>query len=277
MVNETNKPQDSLENEELGQRLAASNQALADMQAEHRQLLQEMEQLRRRAEDLQRLREQQEREEQERKRQYQESVAAAAAAAEAAKLKEETENNNQTEETPKEATSEEGEDPEEAEYIKEKLAEIARLKAQLKRVQHMVNTTELIENHISKHEGKEKTKTKESPAQTKPAAKPAAVVATAASSSSSTTNPIIPPTLIPPVVASTPIELLTMPDMPTMADLAAATTSDEKEQLISTMLNMFQDFSSDLRSQADNLRAERARIKELKESIIKSRKEPPPQ
>lgn len=272
MVNETNKPQQDLENDELGQRLAASNQALADMQAEHRQLLEEMEQLRRRAEDLQRLREQQDREEAERQRQYQQSLAAAAAE-EAAKPKEESEDTSKTEEKSKESNNEEGEDPEEAEYIREKLAEIARLKAQLKRVQHMVNTTELIENHISKHEALEKSIPKEVPAKPKPAAKPAAV-ATAAASSSSTSNPVIPSSLIPPPVASTPIELLTMPDMPTMADLEAATTTDEKEQLILTMLNMFQDFSSDLRSQADNLRAERARIKDLKECILKAKKEP---
>ncbi|XP_023300501.2 uncharacterized protein KIAA2012 [Lucilia cuprina] len=260
MVNETNKPQEALENEQLGQRLDASNQALADMQAEHRQLLEEMEQLRKRAEDLQRLREQQEREDEERRQQYQQSIAEAAASLETLESLQNT-TDETTEENSEEATAED------AEYINEKLKEIARLKAQFKRVQHMINTTELIENHISKHEAAEKTN-QEATTKPKPSAKPATAATAAVTTSASLPLPAT-------IQLPTPIELPTMPEMPTIADLEAATTSDEKEQLILTMLNMFQDFSTDLKSQADNLRAERQRIKELKESIIRSRKEPP--
>ncbi|TMW44313.1 hypothetical protein DOY81_010610 [Sarcophaga bullata] len=239
MVNESNKPQPALEHDELSQRLANSNQALADMQAEHRQLMEEMEQLRRRAEDLQRLREQQEREEQERRQAYEQQSKIASETTETEVL------NSTTAEDSKE--SEEAGDAEEADYIKEKLAEIARLKAQFKRVQHMINTTELIENHMSK---KEKVvsdnKTQVADTKTKATVPPAAVEPSV---------PIATPlTSIAAGLAN--IDTLTMPQMPTMADLNAAATTDEKEQLIMTMLSMFQDFSSDLRSQADNLRAE---------------------
>lgn len=263
MVNESNKPQPAIEHDELSQRLANSNQALADMQAEHRQLMEEMEQLRRRAEDLQRLREQQEREEQERREAYEQQTKTASES-----IPDVTPEPLTTTTTADNKESKEEDDPEEADYIREKLAEIARLKAQFKRVQHMINTTELIENHMSKKEtvvSDNKTQVTES--STKTAVAPV-VVAPA-----TTVPESFPLTSIAAGLAN--IETLAMPEMPTMADLNAAATTDEKEQLIMTMLNMFQDFSSDLRSQADNLRAERARIRELKESIIRSKQQPP--
>lgn len=304
MVNESNNPPKPLtENDQLGQRLAASNLALAEMQAEHRQLLEEMEQLRRRAEDLQRLREQQEREDQQREQEYQQTLAQNKA----------NEIVESTDEIPATATNEqpaedgvenEEEDPEEADYIKEKLAEIARLKAQFKRVQHMINTTENIEKHISKNE---ETETKEDITKTEKVPEPpkASVPAPIKNSvpepaKSSVPEPVktsvpepaktsvsevpakntvpasaINETNISALLTSTPVEPITLPDMPSMADLNAASTQDEKEQLLHTMLSMFEGFSSDLKSQADNLRAERERIRELKESIIRSRQQPP--
>lgn len=252
MVNEANKPHESLENEQLGQRLAASNQALASMQAEHRQLLEEMEQLRKRAETLQRIRDRTN-EEEKKHLESQQNVLA----------QEETQPREESDKICKNSEEQEEKetpDPNEADYIKDKLNEIARLKAQFKRVQHMINTTELIENHISKNQADGSLLDDDE--STKPVAK--------------TENEVIPKTIATvhmPVAAPVDPDLLSVPKMPSMADLNAATTSDEKEQLILTMLNMFQDFSSDLKSQADNLRAERERIKELKESIIRSRKE----
>lgn len=260
MVNEVNQPQEPTDNEQLGQRLAASNQALADMQAEHRQLLEEMEQLRRRAEDLQRLREQQEREDAERELQYQQTLQENASA-------------NITEEAPatEPPTEEEGENPEEAEYIREKLAEIARLKAQFKKVQHMINTTEVIEKHLSKNE-ETTTKSVDVP---KPVSAPPKVSAAEVPAKTVVTAPVVNETNIAALLNTTTPDTIVLPEMPSMADLNAASTQDEKEQLLHTMLSMFEGFSSDLKYQADNLRAERERIRELKESIIRSRQQPP--
>lgn len=282
MVNEVNKPQGSQDNDQLGQRLAASNQALAEMQAEHRQLLEEMEQLRRRAEGLQRLREQQEREDQERERQYQATLQEN----ESSNIVESNEvvPDTLTSEQPSAAVEEkeeEDENPEEAEYIKEKLAEIARLKAQFKRVQHMINTTDIIEKHISKNEETETTN--QAPISKTAVPEPQKVLLPELPK---TFVPIVPATVTEPatavnesniaaLLALTQPEDITLPNMPSMADLNAASTQDEKEQLLHTMLSMFEGFSSDLKSQADNLRAERERIRALKESIIRSRQQPP--
>uniref|UniRef100_A0A1I8N0S2 Uncharacterized protein n=1 Tax=Musca domestica TaxID=7370 RepID=A0A1I8N0S2_MUSDO len=152
MVNEINKPSSvtdgppALDNAQLGQRLASSSQALVEMQTEHQQLMQEMEQLRVRAEQLQSVREvQEEQHEIETHRVCErsvEQVSRSVAAEEVMHIRCTT-----TEEVIVEEVDED-ENPEEAEYIRAKLAEIAKLKAQFNRVQNMISTTDMIEKHI---------------------------------------------------------------------------------------------------------------------------------
>ncbi|KAH8270060.1 hypothetical protein KR018_003456 [Drosophila ironensis] len=242
MVNELNKPQNG-DNAALSERLAASNRQLQEMQEEHRQLLLEMETLRTRAAELTRLNAQ--------RHQVRETVREETivqeqtiASQEEASVQSEPTSPAPADPTPAETPdtvdAEDDEDKEEtASYLQEKLNEIANLKAQFKRVQHMVDTTKLIEQHIS---------TRESTTQSS---------STVMSSRQSTSAEAR--------IAASSEESSTVSSQGTSDPAVAA---PDNAELLNSMLNMFTDFTSDLRGQAESLRAERDRIRTLKEEII---------
>ncbi|XP_017138960.1 uncharacterized protein LOC108153451 [Drosophila miranda] len=241
MVNELNRPPNG-DNAALSERLAASNRQLQEMQEEHRQLLEEMETLRTRAAELTRLNAQRQQIRQTGRGEEQQPLAAppspaetpiaapvdpepvAAASAEGVQKEEEEHCDENKEET--------------ASYLQEKLSEIANLKAQFKRVQHMVDTTKLIEQHVSTRESSQtSTISSQSSRQT--------------TSSSNATREV----RVPAEAEETPQPARTAAD-------------PDNAELLNSMLNMFTDFTSDLRGQAESLRAERDRIRTLKEEII---------
>lgn len=168
------------------------------------------------------------------------------------KVTEITETSNKTEEVKSSQQQNDDEDPEQAEYIRQKLAEIAQLKSQFKRVQHMINTTNLIEQHIE-------TKEKQAELQKNIESKKSSSISGSTTSSQT--------------AVSNSAGTMVCPEIP--ADLATRLNSQahsENEELLSAMLTMFTDFSSDLRGQAESLRAERERIRLLKEELLQRRK-----
>ncbi|XP_036670721.2 uncharacterized protein [Drosophila suzukii] len=253
-------------------RLAASNRQLQEMQEEHRQLLEEMETLRLRAAELTRLNAQRQhlRQSTEEVEMSQEStssrqVVASAEVTRRQHLRQSTEEVELSQEstssqvvasaesealpssssppakpTNQEATpivQEEGEEDNEetASYLQAKLNEIANLKAQFKRVQNMVDTTKMIEQHMSTRQ----------------------VVQTSSSVQSSRQT------------TSSEVRVASQEAEETVQDENPSTSSaPDNAELLNSMLNMFTDFTSDLRGQAESLRAERDRIRTLKEDII---------
>ncbi|XP_020803096.1 location of vulva defective 1 [Drosophila serrata] len=242
MVNELNRPQNG-ENAALSERLAASNRQLQEMQEEHRELLQEMETLRLRAAELTVLNAQRHQQRQSVRMVQEETVTSQVQSSqvEASQVEAVTEQSSTssvdtpTEETAPETQEEEEDKEETASYLQQKLNEIAQLKAQFKRVQHMVDTTKMIEEHMSTRQTTQ-------------------ISSSSTSSRQSTTSEVR--------VAATESEEATE------GPSSSQSTPADNAELLNTMLNMFTDFTSDLRGQAESLREERDRIKALKEEII---------
>ncbi|XP_075160118.1 uncharacterized protein LOC142233178 [Haematobia irritans] len=351
---------------QLAQRLATSNQALVDMQTEHKQLMQEMEQLRARAEQLQGVKTAQK----EGLQQYEQSVEQSSTMSSSSKcsqsgVAQEVMKIRCT--TTEEVTVEEvdaDENPEEAEYIKAKLAELAKLKAQYSRVQNLMSTTDLIEKHLSKQSAASLADVKEAAESIRRTASSLAkqsshdVVQQESSQSSRSSSSTITKQSSREIVqqqssesqqsvsassitkqashevmeqqssqsvqcissksvkqashevvqqqsseslqnvssstmkqasrevvqqqttssqsssSSAVMESALEQSVSSNSTESTATDVDEKQQLLVAMIDMFQDFNNDLKSQAESIRSERERIKALKETIIRS-KEPP--
>lgn len=208
------------------------------MQEEHRQLLEEMETLRLRAAELtllnaQRRQVRQSTEEEEVQSHVESSSETVTVASSASASGEFT----NREEAPS-GEEEGGEDKEEqASYLQEKLNEIANLKAQFKRVQNMVDTTKMIEEHMSSRQTVQVQSS------------------TSVQTSRQTTSSEV-------RVASEAVESAQEENPST------SSSAPDNAELLNSMLNMFTDFTSDLRGQAVGLRAERDRIRALKEDII---------
>ena len=237
MVNELNRPQNG-DNAALSERLAASNRQLQEMQEEHRQLLEEMETLRLRAAELtllnaQRRQVRQSTEEEEVQSHVESSSETVTVASSASASGEST----SREEAP--SGEEEGEEDkeEQASYLQAKLNEIANLKEQFKRVQNMVDTTKMIEEHMSSRQTVQVQSS------------------TSVQTSRQTTSSEV-------RVASEAVESAQEENPST------SSSAPDNAELLNSMLNMFTDFTSDLRGQAEGLRAERDRIRALKEDII---------
>lgn len=139
------------------------------------------------------------------------------------------------------------EDKEEtANYLQQKLAEIANLKAQFKRVQQITDSTKLIEQHMSSMESKTSSS---STVQQSRQTMTAQSVQSSSSSSSSTRGSAL------------------SSETATSVEPTSGSVPDNAE-LLNAMINMVTDFTSDLRGQEESLRTERLRIKTLKEEII---------
>lgn len=293
------------------QRLLDSQRQLQEMQEEHRQLLQEMEVLRQRAAALSRLNERQFTHVGDQRRgrantpdtpenntTHQETDAPELAAAEAEVEEQEIatiaspndameQNANLNTDTSQtkfslsqmnslhEDNDEDNDDPETAEYLQKKLAEIAALKARFKHVQNIMNTTEMIEEHIASKGIQNNT-------------------ATAALESSLDKLIIVdssPEVQSPCVTSTTTIQPNTElnegdTNIQNEAKIYENTSKDEEqainsyapsqlanEELLSAMMNMFSDFTADLRSQAEDLRAERDRLRALKEDLLRRKRQ----
>nr|XP_036216877.1 uncharacterized protein LOC118680578 [Bactrocera oleae]XP_036216878.1 uncharacterized protein LOC118680578 [Bactrocera oleae] len=303
MVNEPNKPP-SQENLALGERLLDSQRQLQEMQEEHRQLLQEMQVLRQRAAALSNLNEQQFSRVGEQRRErthtpdtqetganHQQSDASELATAEVEEQDiassndaiEQSANLNKDSstttfgltQTKSSENEEDNDDPETAAYLQKKLAEIAALKARFKQVQNIMNTTEMIEEHI--------------------ASKGVPNSTAAAALESSLNKLIIADSLTevqsPCVTSTTTVQPNTKlnegdTNIQNEAKKYENTPNDEEqalnsyapsqlanEELLSAMMNMFSDFTADLRSQADDLRAERDRLRALKEDLLRRKRQ----
>ncbi|XP_017863037.1 PREDICTED: suppressor protein SRP40 isoform X1 [Drosophila arizonae] len=228
MVNELNKPQD---NAALSELLAASNRQLEEMQEEHRQLQAELTRLSAQRQQLRIA------------TREQESVSVVTSGSQSSQSSLATAESVATEERDNATT---GEDKEEtANYLQEKLAEIANLKAQFKRVQHMTDSTKRIEEHISSMESKSSSSsTVQESRQT--------MSSQSVQSSSSTSTK-----------SSTSKSALS-----SGTESSTSQTAPDNAELLNAMINMVTDFTSDLRGQEESLRAERLRIKALKEEII---------
>ncbi|XP_017863038.1 PREDICTED: suppressor protein SRP40 isoform X2 [Drosophila arizonae] len=228
MVNELNKPQD---NAALSEVLAASNRQLEEMQEEHRQLQAELTRLSAQRQQLRIA------------TREQESVSVVTSGSQSSQSSLATAESVATEERDNATT---GEDKEEtANYLQEKLAEIANLKAQFKRVQHMTDSTKRIEEHISSMESKSSSSsTVQESRQT--------MSSQSVQSSSSTSTK-----------SSTSKSALS-----SGTESSTSQTAPDNAELLNAMINMVTDFTSDLRGQEESLRAERLRIKALKEEII---------
>lgn len=136
------------------------------------------------------------------------------------------------------------EDKEEtANYLQQKLAEIANLKAQFKRVQQITDSTKLIEQHMSSMESKT------SSSSTVQQSRQTMTAQSVQSSSSSTRGSAL------------------SSETATSVEPTSGSVPDNAE-LLNAMINMVTDFTSDLRGQEESLRTERLRIKTLKEEII---------
>ncbi|XP_017467451.1 PREDICTED: uncharacterized protein LOC108359888 [Rhagoletis zephyria] len=312
MVNEFNKGP-SQENLALGERLLSSQRQLQEMQEEHRRLLQEMEVLRHRATTLSGLHDQQfgHLDEQSsgglltpatnnENTTTQQTNATELSASEQVKQEttttatstddvEQTSNVKASTSKTKSASpvsvvsapeNEEDVDPETAEYLQKKLAEIAQLKARFKRVQTIMNTTDMIEGHIaSKVEGPKSSDT------TKAALEAAMDKLQMASSLLEVQSPSVTSTTtsVPQPISKSNEEELAAKIDPTKFENTI--TDDEQtlnayaplqtpnEELLSAMMNMFTDFTADLRSQADDLRAERDRLRALKEDLLRRKRQ----
>ncbi|KAL9902089.1 uncharacterized protein ACN427_004299 [Glossina fuscipes fuscipes] len=251
MVNEINQPKEITENAQLEQRLIASSHALLEMQAEHNQLMQSMEQLRERAGELQQMRFQQSSELQSSSTQsssskIQTKITEAIETKEEA-IAEKSKESVQSEDGDKEAASE-------ADYISQKLNEIALLKAQFKKVQNLVSTTEMIEKHLSQQTTSASNLNKEIVSEE---SEKSEITSTYECATSSKSHSLLTKTS----------------SISTSTNQTSNEDSDDKRQLLNTMVDMFQDLSGDLKEQADNLRAERERIKALKEDIVRQKQQ----
>ncbi|XP_060654526.1 uncharacterized protein LOC132790105 [Drosophila nasuta] len=241
MVNELNKPQD---NSALSELLAASNRQLQEMQEEHRQLQEELSRLSVQRQQLRQA-----------TREHHSQVTSSSTstvvsssgsqiASESLSATDEAAAVQQTDAAS--AVGEEEDNEETANYLQEKLAEIANLKAQFKRVQNITDSTKLIEQHLSSVESQSSSTVMKSK-QTK--------TMESIQSSSSTSS------------TSRSAQSLEAATSATSATSEARATPDNAE-LLNAMINMVTDFTSDLRGQEESLRAERLRIKSLKEEII---------
>ncbi|XP_017051975.1 uncharacterized protein LOC108095402 isoform X2 [Drosophila ficusphila] len=208
------------------------------MQEEHRQLLEEMETLRLRAAELTLLNAQRQtlRQSAGEEEKTQESQAPAEPEAVSSSCPADPASEEATSAAQEEGSEEDKE--EQASYLQEKLNEIANLKAQFKRVQNMVDTTKLIEQHMSTRQS----------------------VQVQSSSSVQTRR------------QTTTSEVRVASEVgeaeEAVAGSSASTPAPDNAELLNSMLNMFTDFTSDLRGQAESLREERDRIRALKEDII---------
>ncbi|XP_022216977.2 osteocalcin 2 [Drosophila obscura] len=241
MVNELNRPPNG-ENAALSERLAASNRQLHEMQEEHRLLLEEMETLRTRAAELTRLNSQRQQLRQTGRGEEQQPLATSPSSAEtpiAAPVDPEPVAATSAQAVEEEEEHGDEDKEETASYLQEKLNEIANLKAQFKRVQHMVDTTKLIEQHVSTRESVQTSSTSSSSSQS-------------SRQTTSTSN------------ASSQVQVAAETEEP-----GRTAAAPDNAELLNSMLNMFTDFTSDLRGQAESLRSERDRIRTLKEEIIK--------
>ncbi|XP_062128038.1 serine-rich adhesin for platelets [Drosophila sulfurigaster albostrigata] len=243
MVNELNKPQD---NSALSELLAASNRQLQEMQEEHRQLQEELSRLSVQRQQLRQA-----------TREHHSQVTSSSTstvvsssgsqiASESLSATDEAAAVQQTDAAS--AVGEEEDNEETANYLQEKLAEIANLKAQFKRVQNITDSTKLIEQHLSSVESQSSSTVMKSK-QTK------TMESIQSSSSTSSTS------------TSRSAQSLEAATSATSATSEARATPDNAE-LLNAMINMVTDFTSDLRGQEESLRAERLRIKSLKEEII---------
>uniref|UniRef100_A0A1A9WHA4 Uncharacterized protein n=1 Tax=Glossina brevipalpis TaxID=37001 RepID=A0A1A9WHA4_9MUSC len=246
MVNEINQPKEISENAQLEQRLIASSHALLEMQTEHNQLMQDMERLRERAEELQRMRLQQ-------TSQQQSSSSQLSAKMQTTVTVTETKGEAIAEESEESIKSKENdeEDASEAEYITQKLNEIALLKAQLKKVQNLVSTTDMIEKHLAQQSTSTSSLHKET------VSEESHVTTSYECATSSKSRSL----------------LTTIATSSTSDSQVSNEINDDKCQLLNTMVDMFQDLSGDLKEEADTLRAERERIKTLKEDILRQREQ----
>lgn len=211
------------------------------MQEEHRELLQEMETLRMRAAELTLLNAQRHQQRQSVRMVAEESsqvvtTSQLEAVAEGEPQPSSSSVDTSTGETAQEVQEEDEDKEETASYLQEKLNEIAQLKAQFKRVQHMVDTTKLIEEHMS---SRQTTQISSSSTSSRQSTSSEVRVAAESQESESTESPG-----------------------------SSQSPPADNAELLNSMLNMFTDFTSDLRGQAETLREERDRIKALKEEII---------
>ncbi|XP_053954038.1 227 kDa spindle- and centromere-associated protein [Anastrepha ludens] len=307
MVNELNKPP-SQENLVLGERLLASQRQLQEMQEEHRQLLQEMEILRQRAAALSHLNEQQYGHVADHRSggsvintadENTTSISNQTVASEHVDLNEVEQENtnpatsieaveqtttdlntsaNNIETTNPAATDndEDGEDPETAEYLQKKLAEIAQLKARFKRVQNIMSTTDMIEDHITSKAipNKSVTSALENSLHKLLIADSLSDVQSPQVTSTTNTDPNIKPSEVGvnKQVDETKNENTINDDEQTL-NAYAPSSEAANEELLSAMMNMFSDFTADLRSQADDLRAERDRLRALKEDLLRRKRQ----
>ncbi|EDV97486.1 uncharacterized protein DDB_G0271670 [Drosophila grimshawi] len=239
MVNELNKPQD---NAALSEILAASNRQLEEMHEERRQLQQELTLLSAQRTQLRMAT----------REHHSQIVETTETSVEGSSESQSTHSRDsagtvQANVVADEQASEgEGiEDKEEtASYLQEKLAEIENLKAQFKRVQQMTDTTKRIEQHMSTMESSSSSTVKQS-RQT--------MRAESVQSSSST---------------STSTSSKALSSETAVSAAPTAESSPDNAELLNAMINMVTDFTSDLRGQEESLKAERLRIKTLKEEII---------
>ncbi|EDW94418.1 uncharacterized protein LOC6534019 [Drosophila yakuba] len=241
MVNELNRPQNG-DNAALSERLAASNRQLQEMQEEHRQLLEEMETLRLRAAELTLLNAQrrQVRETTEEVEEHYQVESSAETASVASSSSPPADSTNQ-EEAPSVEEEGDADKEEQASYLQAKLNEIANLKAQFKRVQNMVDTTKMIEQHMSSRQTVQVQST------------------TSVQTNRQTTSSEVR------VASGESVEAV---ESAQAENPSTSSTPPDNAELLNSMLNMFTDFTSDLRGQAEGLRAERDRIRALKEDII---------
>lgn len=138
----------------------------------------------------------------------------------------------------------EEENKEEADYLQQKLSELANLKAQFKRVQEMTDSTKLIEQHLSSMESKSSTVVQ------------SRQVKSVQSSSSTTSS------------SSSRSQMSSETATSEEAVTSGERGTPDNAELLNAMINMVTDFTSDLRGQEESLRAERLRIKSIKEEII---------
>ncbi|XP_036326237.1 TNF receptor-associated factor family protein DDB_G0272098 [Rhagoletis pomonella] len=318
MVNELNKGP-SQENLALGERLLSSQRQLQEMQEEHRRLLQEMEVLRHRATTLSRLHDQQfghldeqssgglltqatnnentttqqtnatELSASEQVKQETTTTTTTTTTATSTDDVEQTSNVKASTSKTKSASpvsvvsapeNDEDVDPETAEYLQKKLAEIAQLKARFKRVQTIMNTTDMIEGHIaSKVEGpksSDATKAALEAAMDKLQMANSLLEVQSQRVTSTTTSAPQPISKsneedLAAKIDPTKFENTITDDEQTLNAYAPSQTPNE--ELLSAMMNMFTDFTADLRSQADDLRAERDRLRALKEDLLRRKRQ----
>lgn len=212
--------------------MAASNRQLEEMQEEHRQLQAELTRLSAQRQQLRIA------------TREQESVSVVTSGSQSSQSSLATAESVATEEKDNATTEEDKEET--ANYLQEKLAEIANLKAQFKRVQHMTDSTKRIEEHISSMESKSSSSSTVQQSRQTMSSQSVQSSSSSTSTSSSTSKSAL--------SAGT--------------ESSTSQTAPDNAELLNAMINMVTDFTSDLRGQEESLRAERLRIKALKEEII---------